>query len=41
MYMHNYHRFLEDNVLILSKDVGILIRNRMSFVHDGAPAHFL
>lgn len=36
----NYRRFLEDNLPILLEDVPILMRNRMWFMHDGAPAHF-
>lgn len=35
-----YHRFLECNLPILSKEVSISKRNRMWFIHDGSPAHF-
>lgn len=37
---HNYRRFLEEDLPILLEEVPILIRNRMWFMHDGAPAHF-
>lgn len=36
----NYRHFLENDLPVLLEDVPVLIRNRMWFMHDGAPAHF-
>ena len=35
-----YRRFLEEDLPILLEEVPLLIRDRMWFMHDGAPAHF-
>lgn len=37
---HNYRQFLEEELPALMEDVPILVRNRLWFMHDGAPAHF-
>jgi hypothetical protein len=36
----SYRRFLEDELPLLLEDVPLMLRNRMWFMHDGAPAHF-
>lgn len=35
-----YRQFLEEELPLLLEDVPLLVRNRMWFMHDGAPAHF-
>ena len=37
---HNYRQFLEEELPALMENVPILVRNRLWFMHDGAPAHF-
>lgn len=36
----NYRQFLENELPVLMEDIPVLLRNRLWFMHDGAPAHF-